>query len=100
MVKISELEVRHNRSMPRRRKTKMELWLCRPSINRSPLTGLTLSLTLALFAGLSTRAAQFKFPNQTLTVPDGFEVELIAQSPLVDRPISGSFDEQGRLYLT
>jgi putative membrane-bound dehydrogenase-like protein len=45
-------------------------------------------------------AAQFKFPNQTLTVPDGFEVELVAQSPLVDRPISGSFDEQGRLYLT
>src|SRR5437016_4828384 len=45
-------------------------------------------------------AAEFKFPGQTLTVPDGFEVELAASPPLVDRPISGSFDEQGRLYLT
>src|SRR4029077_582808 len=49
---------------------------------------------------LAAHAAQFKFGNQTLTVPDGFEIELIAQSPLVDRPISGSFDEEGRLYLT
>jgi len=43
---------------------------------------------------LKTGAAQFKFSNQTLTVPDGFEVELVAASPLVDRPIYGSFDEQ------
>src|SRR5947209_8702859 len=48
--------------------------------------------------GLS--AAQFKFPNQTITVPDGFEVELVASSELVERPISGSFDEQGLLYVT
>jgi putative membrane-bound dehydrogenase-like protein len=33
-------------------------------------------------------------------VPDGFEVEQIAGPPLVERPISGSFDEQGRLYVT
>src|ERR1051326_9611607 len=55
------------------------------------LTGLALSVA---------PGAQFKLPNQTLTVPDGFEVELVAQSPQVDRPISGSFDEEGRLYLT
>src|SRR5437667_8916826 len=48
---------------------------------------------------LKTGAAQFKFANQTLTVPDGFEVELVASPPLVDRPIYGSFDEQGRLYV-
>src|SRR5690348_2983131 len=45
-------------------------------------------------------AAQFKFATQTLSVPDGFEVEQIAGPPLVNRPISGSFDEQGRLYVT
>jgi putative membrane-bound dehydrogenase-like protein len=61
----------------------------------------------ALFAFLWTfpsvsdlSAAQFKFPNQTITVPDGFEVELVAGPELVERPISGSFDEQGRLYVT
>jgi len=44
-------------------------------------------------------AAQFKFPNQTLTVPDGFAVELVGAPPLVDRPIYGAFDEQGRFYV-
>src|SRR6185295_19286449 len=57
---------------------------------------------LGIMAGLLTAAAapgaQFKFPNQTLTVPDGFEVELIARPGLVDRPIYGAFDEQGRFY--
>jgi len=56
-------------------------------------------VTLALFSALAISAAQFKFNNQTLTVPDGFEVERVAAPPLVDRPIYGSFDEQGRLYV-
>src|SRR6266481_989922 len=55
---------------------------------------------LGFLTALATHAAQFKFPNQTLTVPDGFEVELVGHTPLVDRPISASFDEQGRLYVT
>jgi putative membrane-bound dehydrogenase-like protein len=54
--------------------------------------------TACLITSLS--AAQFKFSNQTITVPDGFEVELVAGPELVERPISGSFDEQGRLYVT
>jgi putative membrane-bound dehydrogenase-like protein len=45
-------------------------------------------------------AAQVKFPTQTFTVPDGFEVEQIAGPPVIERPISGSFDEEGRLYVT
>ncbi len=45
-------------------------------------------------------AAQFQFPTQTLTVPDGFEIEQVAGPPLVERPISGSFDEAGRFYVT
>src|SRR5207248_2874901 len=54
---------------------------------------------VALSAGTLT-AAQFKFPTQTLTVPDGFEIELVAGPPLVNRPISASLDEEGRLYVT
>jgi putative membrane-bound dehydrogenase-like protein len=57
------------------------------------LVGLLLSVS-------RPEAAQFQFPTQILTVPDGFEVEQVAGPPLVDRPISGSFDEEGRLYVT
>src|SRR5712672_862360 len=56
----------------------------------------------ALLLGLSACGlfgAQFKFPQQTLKVPDGFEVELVAAPPLVQRPIYGAFDEQGRFYV-
>src|SRR6266478_3628385 len=53
---------------------------------------------LCLAGGLS--AAQFKFSNQTITVPDGFEVQLVAGPELVQRPVSASFDEEGRLYVT
>src|SRR6266478_3518424 len=56
-------------------------------------------LLLALTPFASARAAQFKFPNHTFTVPDGFEVELVAGPPLVERPIVADFDEQGRLYV-
>src|SRR5262249_23265741 len=53
-----------------------------------------------LFFSAGANAAQFKFATQTLTVPEGFEVEQVAGPPLVDRPISASFDEQGRPYGT
>ena len=45
------------------------------------------------------RPAEFRFATQTLTVPDGFEVSLVAGPPLVERPITGAFDEQGHLYV-
>jgi putative membrane-bound dehydrogenase-like protein len=57
------------------------------------------ALMLVMLLACSLHAAQYKFPNQTLTVPDGFEIEQIAGPPLVDRPISGSLDEEGRLYV-
>src|SRR5215467_10576009 len=55
---------------------------------------------LLLTSSLALQGAEYKFATQTLTVPDGFEVEQVAGPPLVDRPISASFDEQGRLYVT
>jgi putative membrane-bound dehydrogenase-like protein len=51
-------------------------------------------------AFLSTAgAADFTFPGGVITVPDGFEVELAAASPLVSRPIAADFDERGRLFV-
>src|SRR6266568_1192600 len=54
---------------------------------------------LLLLNATGLGAAQFKVPNQTISVPNGFEVELVAAQPLVDRPIYGAFDEQGRFYV-
>src|SRR5216117_3538214 len=56
-------------------------------------------MTVTLIAS-ATHSAQFKFSNQTFSVPAGFEVEVVATTDLVDRPVSGSFDEEGRLYVT
>src|ERR1041384_8090805 len=55
---------------------------------------------LAVLAQSPLGAADFKFQDQTLTVPDGFEVQRVAGPPEVNRPISADFDEQGRLYVT
>jgi putative membrane-bound dehydrogenase-like protein len=65
-----------------------------------PFSALSLAVCLAAAAGTASFAAQFKFPTQTFTVPDGFVVELVAGPPLIDRPIEVDFDEQGRLYAT
>lgn len=55
---------------------------------------------LGLLFTFSASAATNKFPTQTFTVPDGFEVELAAGPELAQRPVSASFDDQGRLYVT
>ena len=44
-------------------------------------------------------AGEFKLKDRTLRVPEGFTIEPVAGSPLVDRPITAAFDEQGRLYV-
>ena len=55
-------------------------------------------LILFLFA-FPSAAAEVRPGPYTFTVPDGFTVEQVAASPLVDRPIVADFDEQGRLYV-
>ena len=37
--------------------------------------------------------------GHNFTLPDGFEIELVAGPPLVNRPIVADFDEDGRLYV-
>lgn len=34
------------------------------------------------------------------TLPEGFTIELAAKTPLIDRPITAAFDDQGRLYVS
>ena len=56
-------------------------------------------IAVALISG-SLWAGTFKVDNRTFTLPDGFTIEKIAGPPLVDRPITGDFDEQGNFYVS
>ena len=59
------------------------------------------ALVCCAFLSISgLNAVEIKLDKRTFTLPDGFTIEKIANSPLVDRPINGTFDEQGRLYLS
>jgi putative membrane-bound dehydrogenase-like protein len=42
---------------------------------------------------------EVKLNGHVFTLPAGFEIELVAGPPLVDRPITADFDEAGRLYV-
>jgi putative membrane-bound dehydrogenase-like protein len=42
---------------------------------------------------------QVRLNGHVFTLPEGFDVELAAGPPLVERPIVADFDEQGRLYV-
>src|SRR3954466_5803573 len=44
-------------------------------------------------------SAEFQIGAHHFTLPDGFEIELVAGPPLVNRPIMGDFDERGRFYV-
>src|SRR5262245_15397019 len=43
---------------------------------------------------------KFELNGHTFTLPVGFTIELAAGPPQVDRPITASFDELGRLYVS
>ncbi len=45
------------------------------------------------------KVQQVQLNGHTFTLPEGFEIEVAAGPPLVDRPITAAFDEQGRLYV-
>ncbi len=60
-------------------------------------------LSLAAVIVVTLSAAQGAEPVQLnghrFQLPEGFAIEPIAGPPLVDRPITADFDEQGRLYV-
>ena len=60
---------------------------------RRPAT--LLALALVSFLPARARASETKIDGKTFTLPDGFTIEKVAASPLVDRPIEADFDEQG-----
>jgi putative membrane-bound dehydrogenase-like protein len=70
------------------------------------LTGILLSLSASWVFVAEQRQAlpqsktvSVKLNGQTFTLPAGFEIELVAGPPLVNRPIVADFDDQGRLYV-
>jgi putative membrane-bound dehydrogenase-like protein len=57
------------------------------------------TLAAALLATTAAAAGTATLDGHTFTVPDGFAVTRAAGPPLVDRPITADFDEEGRLYV-
>ena len=66
----------------------------------TPLRRCLLVVAMVLMAVASGHAAEFRFDSGTITLPDGFTVEVAAGPPLVERPVTIDFDERGRLYVT
>jgi putative membrane-bound dehydrogenase-like protein len=50
--------------------------------------------------GKDSKTHEVRLNGHVFTLPVGFEIELAAGPPLVDRPITADFDEQGRLYVS
>jgi putative membrane-bound dehydrogenase-like protein len=50
-------------------------------------------------AGIAA-TTKVRLNGHTFTLPAGFDIELVAGPPLVERPITADFDEQGRLYVS
>ena len=49
--------------------------------------------------GAGGKTTTVKLNGHSFTIPEGFTIELAAKTPLADRPIVASFDEQGRLFV-
>ncbi len=71
-------------------------------MNRLAIASGLLLMGALWVAGAEPEAAkthQVQLNGHTFTLPFGFEIEVAAGPPLVDRPIVADFDEQGRLYV-
>ncbi|HVX15129.1 MAG TPA: PVC-type heme-binding CxxCH protein [Pirellulales bacterium] len=64
----------------------------------APFRVACLTVAVAATATIGS-AAEVELNGHSFTLPDGFEFELAAGAPLVERPITAAFDEQGRLYV-
>jgi len=47
----------------------------------------------------AARSTEIPLNGHVFVLPEGFTIELVAGPPLVDRPITASFDDAGRLYV-
>ena len=57
-------------------------------------------LSVSAVSGQERKYHQVELNGQVFTLPDGFTIEMAAKPPLINRPISADFDEEGRLYVT
>jgi putative membrane-bound dehydrogenase-like protein len=48
----------------------------------------------------AAKTHEVKLNGHAFTLPVGFEIEQVAGPPLVNRPITADFDEEGRLYVS
>jgi hypothetical protein len=71
-------------------------------LRTAPISALVV-LCLASFAqasdGVSDQPASNRAGPIPFQVPQGFEIELVASPPLVERPMMASFDDRGRLFV-
>jgi putative membrane-bound dehydrogenase-like protein len=54
---------------------------------------------MILGGAMVVEAAEIRVDGRVFRLPDGFTIERAASVPLVDRPITAAFDDQGRLYV-
>ena len=59
-----------------------------------------LATSLFTLTCISLSAAEVELNGHEFILPDHLTIERVAGPPLVNRPISADFDEQGRLYVT
>lgn len=62
-------------------------------------TALALPALFVLIAGAPAPGGEIVLDGHRFVLPEGFTIERAAARPLVDRPITAAFDEQGRLYV-
>ncbi len=56
-------------------------------------------LLMVVTTAAPVQSAEMELNGRRFRLPDGFQLELVAAPPLVDRPICADFDEEGRLYV-
>ncbi|MEY2789187.1 MAG: hypothetical protein RLZZ34_2330, partial [Verrucomicrobiota bacterium] len=61
--------------------------------------GIGLGLALPL-APVSLGATPRTIGTHTFALPEGFQIEAVATTDQVARPVNGSLDDRGRLYVT
>ena len=61
---------------------------------------LRVALPFCMLTSVLTAEEVHSLNGHNFRLADGLTVELVAATPLVDRPVSADFDAQGRLYVT
>jgi putative membrane-bound dehydrogenase-like protein len=66
---------------------------------RLPVSACAMVIGMILSSAMAVEAVEVRLDGRVFRLPDGFTIERAAGAPLVDRPITAAFDDQGRLYV-